>query len=31
MEALASHLELMRQAGEPIPEPSTIADYVEVA
>ena len=31
MEALASHLELMREAGEPIPEASTITDYVEVA
>lgn len=31
MEALASHLELMREAGEPIPKPSTITDYVEVA
>ena len=31
MEALASHLELMREAGEPIPQPSTVADYVEVA
>ena len=31
MEALASHLELMRQAGEPIPQASTITDYVEVA
>ena len=31
MMALASHLELMREAGEPIPQPSTITDYVEVA
>jgi predicted RNase H-like HicB family nuclease len=31
MEALASHLELMRRTGEPIPKPSTITDYVEVA
>ena len=31
MEALASHLELMRQAGQPIPQASTITDYVEVA
>jgi predicted RNase H-like HicB family nuclease len=31
MEALASHLELMREAGEPIPQPSTVTDYVEVA
>ena len=31
MEALATHLELMREAGEPIPEASTITDYVEVA
>jgi predicted RNase H-like HicB family nuclease len=31
MEALASHLELLRQIGEPIPPASTITDYVEVA
>jgi predicted RNase H-like HicB family nuclease len=31
MEALTSHLELMREAGEPIPQASTITDYVEVA
>ena len=31
MNALESHLELMREAGEPIPEPSTVADYVEIA
>ena len=30
-EALVSHLELMREAGEPIPEASTVTDYVEVA
>ena len=30
MEALASHLELMRKAGEPIPQPSTVTDYVQV-
>ena len=31
MDALASHLELLREAGEPVPQPSTLADYVEVA
>ena len=31
VEALASHLELMREAGEPIPRPTTLTDYVEVA
>jgi predicted RNase H-like HicB family nuclease len=31
MEALASHLELLREAGEPIPQPHTLTDYVEVA
>jgi predicted RNase H-like HicB family nuclease len=31
MEALSSHLELLREAGEPVPRPSTLADYVEVA
>ena len=30
MEALTSHLELMREAGEAIPEPSTVTDYVQV-
>ena len=30
-EALVSHIELMREAGEPIPEASTVTDYVEVA
>ena len=30
MEALASHLELMREAGETIPKPSTVTDYIEV-
>ena len=29
MEALESHLELMRAAGEPIPQPTTVTDYVE--
>ena len=30
MEALASHLDLMREAGEPIPQPSTVTEYVQV-
>jgi predicted RNase H-like HicB family nuclease len=30
-EAIALHLEGMREDGEPIPEPSTLCDYVEVA
>lgn len=30
-EALAFHFEGMRLAGEPIPEPSSSVDYVEVA
>ena len=30
MEALASHFALMRNAGEPIPQPSTVTDYVQV-
>lgn len=30
MEALVSHLDLMREAGEPIPQPSTVTDYVQV-
>jgi predicted RNase H-like HicB family nuclease len=29
-EALTYHLELMRQHGNPIPEPSTLTEYVEV-
>jgi predicted RNase H-like HicB family nuclease len=30
-EALAAHFETMRELGEPIPEPHTSVDYVEVA
>ena len=30
MEALASHLELLHEAGEPMPQPSTVTDYVQV-
>jgi predicted RNase H-like HicB family nuclease len=30
-EALAAHFEAMREVGEPIPEPHTSVDYVEVA
>ena len=30
-DALAAHFALMREIGEPIPEPSTSVDYVEVA
>ena len=30
-EALLAHFEAMREAGEPIPEPHTPVDYVEVA
>jgi predicted RNase H-like HicB family nuclease len=30
-EALAEHFEAMREVGEPIPEPQTSVDYVEVA
>jgi predicted RNase H-like HicB family nuclease len=29
--ALAEHFEMMREIGEPIPEPNTSVDYVEVA
>ena len=29
--ALAAHFETMREAGEPIPEPQSSVDYVEVA
>jgi predicted RNase H-like HicB family nuclease len=29
-EAIDFHLEGMREAGEPIPEPSAVAEYVEV-
>lgn len=30
-EALAAHFEAMREVGEPLPEPSSSVDYVEVA
>jgi predicted RNase H-like HicB family nuclease len=30
-DALAAHFEVMRELGEPIPEPSSSVDYVEVA
>jgi len=30
-DALAAHFELMRQIGQPIPEPRSSVDYVEVA
>jgi len=30
-DALAAHLETMREVGEPIPEPSASVDYVDVA
>ena len=30
-EALMAHFEAMREVGEPIPEPSSSVDYVEVA
>lgn len=30
-EALLAHFEAMREVGEPIPEPSSSVDYVEVA
>ena len=29
--ALAAHFQVMRELGEPIPEPSSSVDYVEVA
>jgi predicted RNase H-like HicB family nuclease len=29
-DALASHFEVMREIGDPIPEPSSSVDYVEV-
>ena len=29
-DALAAHLQVMREVGEPIPEPQTPLDYVEV-
>lgn len=30
-DALAAHIEAMREVGEPVPEPHTSVDYVEVA
>jgi predicted RNase H-like HicB family nuclease len=30
-DALAAHFEMMREVGEPIPEPRSSVDYVEVA
>ena len=30
-DALAAHFEVMREIGDPIPEPSSSVDYVEVA
>jgi predicted RNase H-like HicB family nuclease len=30
-EALVEHFELMREVGEPIPEPHSSVDYVEIA
>jgi len=30
-DALAAHIEAMREVGEPVPEPYTSVDYVEVA
>ena len=30
-DALAAHFQAMREIGEPIPEPSSAVDYVEVA
>ena len=30
-EALSAHFEVMREVGEPIPEPNASVDYVEVA
>jgi predicted RNase H-like HicB family nuclease len=30
-DALAAHFEAMREVGEPIPEPSSSVDYVEIA
>jgi predicted RNase H-like HicB family nuclease len=30
-EALVAHFEAMRGVGEPVPEPRTLVDYVEVA
>ena len=30
-DALAAHFEVMREIGEPVPEPNSSVDYVEVA
>jgi predicted RNase H-like HicB family nuclease len=30
-DALSAHFEVMREIGEPIPEPNASVDYVEVA
>ena len=30
IDALESHLELMRKTGEPIPQPSTLTEYIQV-
>jgi predicted RNase H-like HicB family nuclease len=30
-DALSAHFEVMREIGEPVPEPSSSVDYVEVA
>jgi predicted RNase H-like HicB family nuclease len=30
-DALAAHFEAMREVGEPIPEPTSSVDYVEIA
>ena len=30
-EVLAAHFEIMRETGEPVPEPHSSVDYVEVA
>jgi predicted RNase H-like HicB family nuclease len=30
-DALIAHFEAMREVGEPVPEPRTFVDYVEVA
>lgn len=30
-DALAAHFEAMREVGEPLPEPTSTVDYVEVA
>ena len=30
-EALVEHFQIMREVGEPIPEPHTSVDYVEIA